>query len=200
MAEQEALTLVGVIESVVYHNEDNDYSVIELVTEDQLLVTVVGAVPMPAEGETLKLTGTYTYHKEYGRQFSILSCEKFLPTDEEGIISYLSSGVIRGIGPVTALKIVNRFGKDTFDVMENHPEWLADISGITMKKAAAISEAFLEQNGLRDVVMFCKDYMGVAEVGKVYKKFGAGAVGLIKDNPYILCDGEVGIPFERKIS
>ena len=109
----------------------------------------------------------------------------------------MSSGTIKGIGPVTALKIVNRFGADSFDVIEHRPEWLADISGITRKKAAAISESFRQQSGIRGVMMFCKDYMGVGEIAKVYKAFGAGAVGLIKDNPYILCNSEAGIPFAK---
>lgn len=197
MKSTEPSTLVGVIESVVYHNEDNDYSVIELSTEEGLLVTVVGAVPMPAEGETLKLVGSYIYHKEYGKQFSIESCEKYLPTDEEGIISYLSSGVIRGVGPVTALKIVNRFGKDTFDVMENHPEWLADISGITRKKAVAICESFRQSADYRGIHLFCKDYLENAEIGRIYKALGSFAVEKMKDNPYCLCEEQIGVSFEK---
>lgn len=197
MKENEYELLEGVIESVVYHNDENDYSVIELVSGGDTLVTVVGAVPMPAEGETLRLTGSYVFHKEYGRQFSITSCEKFLPTDEEGIISYLSSGAIRGIGPVTALKIVNKFGADTFDVMENHPEWLADISGITRKKAAAICEAFRRTADYRGVHLFCKDFLENSEIGRVYKALGADAVERLQKNPYLLCEETVGIAFEK---
>lgn len=187
----------GRIENVVYHNENNDYTVLEIVDGDENLISAVGVMPMAFEGELVTLHGRWTFHKEFGKQFAFDSFDKSLPDDVDGIFKYLSSGTIKGVGPVTALKIVNRFGVDSFDVIEHRPEWLADISGITRKKAAAISESFRQQAGIRGVMMFCKDYMGAGEVAKVYKKFGAGAVGLIKDNPYILCDGEVGIPFAK---
>ena len=190
-------TLKGTIENVVYRNENNDYTVLEIVDGEDNLITAVGLISMVAEGEIVTLTGRWTYHKEFGKQFAFDSFDKTLPEDTDGIFKYLSSGVIKGVGPVTALKIVNRFGVDTFDVIEHRPEWLSDISGITRKKAAAISQSFREQAGIRGVMMFCKDYMGVGEVGKVYKKFGVGAVGLIKNNPYILCEGELGIPFAK---
>jgi exodeoxyribonuclease V alpha subunit len=169
----------------------------EIVTEDDELVLAVGTIPMSFEGEIVELRGCWTYHKEFGKQFAFDSFEKTLPDDTDGIFKYLSSGTIKGIGPVTALKIINRFGKDSFDVIEHRPEWLADIPGITRKKAAAISESFREQSGIRGVMMFCKDYMGVGEVSKVYKRFGSGAVGIIKQNPYILCNGENSIPFAK---
>ena len=189
--------LKGTIENVVYHNENNDYTVFEIVDGEDNLVTAVGVMPMAFEGEIVSLRGSWTFHKEFGKQFAFDSFDKSLPDDVDGIFKYLSSGTVKGIGPVTALKIVNRFGVDSFDVIEHRPEWLADISGITRKKAAAISEAFRQQAGIRGVMMFCKDYMSVGEVSKVYKKFGAGAVGLIKENPYILCEGELGIPFAK---
>ncbi len=189
--------LKGTIENVVYHNENNDYTVLEIVDGEDNLVTAVGVMPMAFEGEIVSLRGSWTFHKEFGKQFAFDSFDKSLPDDVDGIFKYLSSGTVKGIGPVTALKIVNRFGVDSFDVIEHRPEWLADISGITRKKAAAISEAFRQQAGIRGVMMFCKDYMSVGEVSKVYKKFGAGAVGLIKENPYILCEGELGIPFAK---
>ena len=189
--------LKGTIENVVYHNENNDYTVLEIVDGEDNLVTAVGVMPMAFEGEIVSLRGSWTFHKEFGKQFAFDSFDKSLPDDVDGIFKYLSSGTVKGIGPVTALKIVNRFGVDSFDVIEHRPEWLADISGITRKKAAAISEAFRQQAGIRGVMMFCKDYMSVGEVAKVYKKFGAGAVGLIKENPYILCEGELGIPFAK---
>lgn len=189
--------LKGTIENVVYHNENNDYTVLEIVDGEDTLVTAVGVMPMAFEGEIVSLHGSWTFHKEFGKQFAFDSFDKSLPDDVDGIFKYLSSGTVKGIGPVTALKIVNRFGVDSFDVIEHRPEWLADISGITRKKAAAISETFRQQAGIRGVMMFCKDYMSVGEVSKVYKKFGAGAVGLIKENPYILCEGELGIPFAK---
>ena len=189
--------LKGSIENVVYYNDTNDYAVLEILLENKLIITAVGTMSIPFVGECVILRGKWGYHKEFGKQFVIESYEKTLPMETEGILQYLSSRTVKGVGPVTAKKIVERFGADTFDVIENHPEWLADIPGITMKKAAAISESFLEQNGLRDVIMFCNDYMSVTEATKVYKKLGAGAVGIITKNPYVLCEGENSLPFSK---
>ena len=187
----------GVVENVVYRNENNDYTVFELIDGESRLVTAVGVIPMVSEGENVTLEGQWTYHKEFGKQFSFVSYEKTLPKEIDGIIQYLSGKAIKGVGPITAVKIANRFGMDTFDVIENHPEWLTDISGITRKKAAAISESFREQSELRGAMMFFKDYMGTGEITKVYKRLGASAVGVVKENPYILCNGEYGIPFDK---
>ena len=189
--------VAGVVENVVYRNENNDYTVFEIIDEENRLVTAVGIIPQVSEGETVVLEGQWTYHKEFGKQFSFVSYEKSLPKEIDGIIQYLSSKAIKGVGPITAVKIVNRFGMDTFDVIENHPEWLTDVSGITRKKAAAISESFRAQSELRGVMMFFKDYMGTGEITKVYKQLGASCVGVVKDNPYILCNGEYGVSFEK---
>lgn len=189
--------LKGRIEDVIYRNENNDYTVLNIVDDEDNLVCAVGIMPLAYEGEIVTLNGRWTYHKEFGKQFAFDSFDKSLPDDVDGIFKYLSSGTIKGVGPVTALKIVNRFGNESFDVIEHRPEWLTDISGITRKKAAAISESFRQQSGIRGVMMFCKDYMGVGEVARVYKTFGAGAVGMIKKNPYILCDSDPGIPFTK---
>lgn len=187
----------GKIENVVYRNEKNDYTVIEISDSEGNLITCVGTMPIAFEGEKVFFSGRWTYHKEFGRQFEFLSFEKELPDDVDGILQYLSSRTVKGVGPITALKIVNHFGAETFDVIENHPEWLTDIQGITMKKAAAISESFREQSGIRGVMMFCKDYLASSEITKVYKCFGASAVGLIKENPYILCEEPCAIPFDK---
>ncbi len=190
-------TLSGTIENIVYRNEENDYTVMEISDSENSLITAVGVIPMAFPGECVTLKGRWTFHKEFGRQFSFDAFEKTLPKEVDGILQYLSSRTVKGVGPVTALKIVNRFGADSFDVIENHPEWLADVPGITMKKAAAISASFKEQTGIRGVMMFCSEFMSVPEITRVYKSFGASAVGIIKENPYILCKGEGGIPFEK---
>ncbi len=187
----------GTIQNVIYRNDNNDYTVMEISTSDDELIIAVGTIPMAFEGEQVILRGNWTYHKEFGKQFAFDSFEKTLPIEVDGILQYLSSRTVKGVGPVTALKIVNRFGAETFDVIENHPEWLADIPGITYKKAAAISESFKEQTGIRGVMMFCKDYMATGEITRVYKRLGAGAVGIIKENPYVLCDDGYGISFEK---
>ena len=190
-------TVEGTIEGIVYYNEMSDYAVLEVLDEKNTLITAVGTIPMPSEGEKIVLHGYWTYHAEYGKQLAVLSFEKGLPEAVDDILKYLSSRTVKGVGPVTALKIVNRFGIDTFEVMENHPEWLSDISGITPKKAAAISKAFREQTGLRSLMMFCGDRLGTSEVTRIYKQLGGDSVNKITDNPYILCDETCGIPFEK---
>lgn len=189
--------LSGKIENVVYRNESNDYTVLEISDENQLLVTAVGIMPLAFEGEEVVLNGHWTYHKEFGKQFNFDSFEKNLPKEVDGILQYLSSRTIKGVGPVTAVKIVNKYGLDTFDVIEKHPEWLADIPGITMKKAAQIAESFREQTGIRGVMMLCKDHISPTEVTRVYKKYGGSALGIIEENPYVLCSGELGISFDK---
>ena len=187
--------LQGTVENIVYRNDANDYTVLEL-NCDGLLVVAVGEISAVSEGEILILRGNYTWHKDFGRQFAFISYERFLPTEIEGIIQYLSSRTIKGVGPVTALKIVNRFGTDTFDVMENHPEWLADIPGITMKKAAAISESFREQGEFRRVMMFFGNTVEPTKITKIYKKLGNDAIKSIEKNPYMLCGGDFGLDFD----
>ena len=187
----------GRIENVVYRNEANDYTVLEISDENELLITAVGIMPLAFEGEDVVLTGHWVYHKEFGKQFNFDAFEKNLPKEVDGILQYLSSRTIKGIGPVTAVKIVNRYGIDTFDVIEKHPEWLADIPGITMKKAAQIAESFREQAGIRGIMMLCKNHISPTEVTKVYKRFGGSALGIIEENPYILCSGEFGISFDK---
>lgn len=188
--------LSGSIENVVYRNDDNDYSVIEVLADGGELVTAVGTIPLATEGELVRLVGNYTYHKEFGRQFAFVGYEKTLPKEIDGIIQFLSSKAIKGVGPVTALKIVNKYGTDTFDVIENHPEWLSDIPGITPKFAAAISRSFRESTEYRNVMMFLKDYMQTGEINKVYKRLGPDTVGIVKKNPYVLCGRDVGVSFE----
>ena len=187
----------GTVEDIVYRNAANDYTVLEMTADDGTELTAVGVMPYVAEGEELVLYGNFTNHPTYGRQFSVATYEKRLPSDVHAILRYLSSRAVKGIGPSTAAKIVNRYGTESFDVIENHPEWLADIPGISRKKAAAISAAFREQSGVRSVMMFCRDFFGAATSTKVYRRFGAGAVGMIQKNPYCLCDGTLGVGFEK---
>ncbi len=189
--------LAGTVESVVYQNKTNDYTVIELASDDGKLLTAVGAMPYVGEGEHVRLYGTWTHHSEYGEQFAVTAFEKELPSTASEILRYLSGRNVKGIGPVTALKIVNRYGDDTFDVIENHPEWLADIPGISPKKAADISESFREQTGIRSLMMFCKNHIGSASVSRIYQRWGPGAVGILQENPYVLCTELERIPFER---
>ena len=188
--------LSGTIENVVYANESNDYTVLEISDEEGRLITCVGVISTPREGECVTLVGEWVIHKEFGKQFAFSSYEKSLPREIDGIVQFLSSRAVKGIGPVTALKIVNKYGTDTFDVLEHHPEWLANIPGISMRKAGEISESFKAQSELCNVMMFFKDRLSANQTHKVYKLLGKSAVGTVRQNPYVLCEGDFGISFD----
>ena len=191
------VTLEGSTEYIIYSNEENGYTILELITDKNELVTAVGVMPYIGEGENLKLYGKWVHNPKYGRQFSVSSYEKVMPADEVSILRYLASGAIKGIGPKTAQKIVDIYGKDTFDVIENHCEWLSEISGITPKKAREIGENFKKSAGMRSTMMFFRDYFGAALTMKIFKRWGARSVELAKANPYILCEEIDGIGFEK---
>ena len=193
---KEAETLSGTVEGIIYKNESNGYTVCDINCAG-VPVTVVGILPFLNEGETVTVTGYWTYHSSFGKQFKAESYEKQLPTSADTILSYLASGAVSGIGPVLARRIVDKYGEDSLEVLENHPDWLADINGITLKKAMKMNESYKEQFGMRNVLMFFGDYFGPATAVKVYKRWGAASVDVVKNNPYILCQEISGIGFER---
>ncbi len=186
----------GTVEHIVYQNPENGYTV-AMVDVGGTPVTLVGTIPSLAEGEFISAEGRWTVNERFGKQFKVESFEKSLPVESDDIYKFLSSGYIKGLGPVTAMRIVEKYGKDSFDVLENHPEWLAEFKGINKKRALEIGEDFKLKFGMRDVVMFCSKYFGTAFCTKIYKKYGGMAVELIKENPYILYDDIQGIGFER---
>ncbi len=190
------LTISGTIQTIVYQNDDNAYTVCQIDADGEIF-TAVGIMPYANEGEYVVVRGGFTVHPIYGEQFKAEYFEKRLPTSVKAIQQYLSSGIIRGIGPKTAARIVQEFGEDTFEIIESYPHMLADIKGITMKKAQEISEGFKEQFASRAVIMFFQDYFGLAMSNTIYKKLGAGAVDIVHENPYILCTAIDGIGFER---
>ncbi len=194
--QKDLITLEGTIEHVTYQNEQNGYAVCELLSGEDSY-TIVGIMPYIAAGEEIKAMGVFETHQNYGRQFRVEYYEKQMPRSREAMYKYLASGAIPGIGKVTARKIVDVFGEDTFDVMEHNPEFLTDIPGITPKKARKIHEAFAEQFGMRSVMVFCRDYFGPAIAVKIYKRWGSGAVDLLKKNPYLLCEEISGVGFEK---
>lgn len=177
----------GTVEHIVYQNPENGYTVC-VVDCGGTPITIVGAIPSLAEGELISAEGCWTVNDRFGKQFKVESFEKSLPVESEDIYKFLSSGYIKGLGPVTAMRIVERFGQDSFNVLENHPEWLAEFKGINKKRALEIGEDFKLKFGMRDVVMFCSKYFGTTFCNKIYKKYGGMAVELIKENPYILYD------------
>ena len=201
MSEQRELQglekLVGTVEGVIYQNEENGYAILDLGTEGDELVTVVGTLPYVGEGDTLTLYGKWVHNPKCGRQFRAEQFEKEMPADATAVLRYLSSRTIKGIGPKKAQKIVDLFGEDTFDVIENHPEWLTQISGITHKSALEISEEFKKQAGVRRVMMFFRDYFGATLSVRIFKAWGNNAVEMAKENPYRLCEEIEGIGFEK---
>ena len=193
----ELVSIEGTVEKIIYHNEENGYVVCEMRAFSDELYTVCGNMPYLAVGETIKALGDFVTHPQFGRQFRVEYYEKQLPSNATSILKYLASGTIRGIGPVTARHIVEKYGDDTFEVLENHPEWLADINGISARKAKDIGEAFKAQFGMRNVMAFCRQFFGPATAVRIYKKWGCAAVDVINKNPYILCDEIHGVTFEK---
>ena len=188
--------LKGSVEHIIYCNEDNGYTVMDVGLEDDI-ITACGVMPYINEGDTLILWGKWTHNPKYGRQFKVEQYERDMPADAAAILRYLSSRTIKGVGPKLAERIVARFGDETLDVMENHPEWLSDVQGISRKKAEEISEDFKAKAGIRSAMMFFRDYFGAAMTVRIYKQWGSGAVDIARQNPYRLCDEVEGIGFER---
>ena len=196
MAENEKAAVEGTVEEVIFANQENGYAVCLVACGDEP-VTIVGTLPYLGEGEYIRAVGTWQQHPSFGRQLKVESYEKALPKDEDSIFRYLSSGAVKGIGPVTATRIMEKFGADALDVIENHPDWLCDIKGITRKRAEEIGESFRSQFGMREVLIFCREFFGAALSVKIYRFYGAGAVDLIRANPYRLCDDIPGVGFDK---
>lgn len=190
--------LAGTVESVVYSNGETGYAVFDLECEGDELVTATGTIPFISEGDSVVLTGRWVHSPKYGRQFRVEQYERKLPADTESILRYLSSRTIKGIGPRLARRIVDTFGEDTFEIMENHPEWLAaQVKGISLKVALAASEELKEKSGMREAMLFFREWFGAALTVKIYKRWGNGAVEIARKNPYLLCEEIEGIGFER---
>lgn len=153
----EQVTLEGSVETIVYTNEENGYTVCRVAGEDELF-TAVGYMPYLTEGEVISVCGKWDVHPSFGKQFKVEYYEKKLPTSALAIHKYLASGAIRGIGEVTAERIVKQFGEETFDVIENHHQWLTDVKGISARKAEEIHNYYVEQFGMRSVMIFCTNY------------------------------------------
>ncbi len=187
--------LFGTVEEVTYYNDENCYAVIALLCEDGQLVVAVGIMPYVTEGEEAVISGTWAIHREYGRQLTVKRYEKKMPQDAAAILRYLASGAIKGIGKKTAALIVERYGADTFSVIEEHPQWLSDIRGISSKKAADIHRTFCDHEALRRIMMLAPEHISPTVSMRLYKKWGARAYDKITDNPYVLCDECYGVSF-----
>ena len=190
-------TITGVVEEITFQNDQNGFTVLDFSTEDELF-TAVGVMPGITAGETVSLTGNFVMHPTFGRQLKVTAFTRTLPETSEQIIKYLSSGVIRGIGPKKALLIVETFGTDTLNVIENEPERLAELRGISQEQAKNIGEEFKKQYAMRTVMLGLEKYgLTPNECVRIYKKMGIQAVEAVKENPYCLCSLGIGISFEK---
>ncbi len=192
-----AESLRGTVERVIYTSGDTGYTVCDFGLEDGDVVTVCGTMPYIGTGDELTVWGAWTHSPRYGRQFRVDQYERSLPADSNAILRYLSSRTVKGVGPALAKRMVETFGDETLEVMENHPDWLTQVNGISRKKAAEISEDFRAKAGIRAAMLFFREYFGAALTVRIYKKFGSGAVDIAKSNPYRLCDEVDGIGFEK---
>lgn len=187
--------LAGYVEHIIYRNTDNGYTVLNLVSgEDE--ITCVGIFSTIAEGENIEATGDYTDHPTYGTQFKVVSFEEKAPEDQEAIERYLGSGAIKGIGLAMAARIVRRFKEDTFRIIEEEPERLVEVKGISERKAMEIASQVNEKRDLRQAMIFLQQFgitMNLAV--KIYNKYGQEVYGILKENPYRLADDIEGVGF-----
>jgi exodeoxyribonuclease V alpha subunit len=190
--------LRGVVERVTYYNEETGYSVIRLAVEGKDdLATVVGSLPEVNPGESLRLLGVWTAHPQYGRQFKAERCEQVLPATVEGIKRYLGSGLVKGVGPVTATRIVQRFGAATLRVLDEEPQRLREALGVGPKRAALIAKAWEEQQHIREVMLFLQSHgvtTGLAV--KIYKTYGDESLKVVQEDPYRLARDIWGVGFK----
>ena len=189
------LEMEGSVENIVYHNDSNQYTVLEVDCGEEL-ITVVGTFPYVSVGERLHLYGTWTSHATFGQQFRAQAFERSRPADTAAMLKYLSSGAVKGIGGALAGRIIEAFGDESIKVIEEDPARLATVKGITLKKAKEISEEMQRVNGIRDLMAFLGSF-GVRpeDTVKVWKVYGQDSVACIQEDPYRLCSDKIGISF-----
>lgn len=188
--------LEGFVEHIIYRNEDNGYTVFNIIFKNRE-VTCIGTFAALNEGEYISASGSYVKHPIYWKQFKINSYSLKIPEDEKAVLRYLGSGAVKGIGEKTAQNIVNYFGADTFRIIEEEPERLAEIKGISMKKAMDIANQLVGRKDMRNAVMFLQQYgISMNMASKIYEKYGETIYAIIKENPYKLADDIDGIGFK----
>ena len=187
--------LDGLVEAVIFKSEDTGY-VVAKITANKEVNTIVGTMPLIKEGQQIEVKGEWIKHKQFGRQFNVEEYKEVLPTSTKEIEKYLSTGIIHGIGPVTAKKIVKAFGEETLNILENNIERLKEVEGIGKKKYNIIYQSYLETRELKDIIMFFQKHgVTINQCLKIYKKFGGDAQNIVSENPYILSDEISGIGF-----
>lgn len=187
--------LDGLVEAVIFKSEDTGY-VVAKITANKEVNTIVGTMPLIKEGQQIEVKGEWIKHKQFGRQFNVEEYKEVLPTSIKEIEKYLSTGIIHGIGPVTAKKIVKAFGEETLNILDNNIEMLKEVEGIGKKKYNIIYQSYLETRELKDIIMFFQKHgVTINQCLKIYKKFGGDAQNIVSENPYILSDEISGIGF-----
>ena len=189
--------LVGYVEHIIFQNAENGYTVLELATENEEVITCVGMLKGITEGENLELQGEYVEHPLYGSQFKISSHKVVAPKDRVSMERYLASGAIKGVGPALAKRIVKKFGDDTFRIMEREPERLVEIKGISSRIAQEIGIQMEEKRDLRDALVFLQQY-GISNTlaVKIYDAYGMGLYKIMQENPYKLAEDISGVGFK----
>ena len=192
------MELTGVVEEFIYQNESNSYTIAVFMSDDNELHTVLGYLPFIVEGDNLKITGKWVNHPEYGEQFKIESFEKIMPQTAAALEKYLASGTIKGIGPATAKKIIDKFGEDSINIFKFDPLRLAEVKGITKDRAYEIGEEFNEKWEVWQIVSFLEEFgISANNSKKVYDAIGRDAVEKIQENPYLLVDIVYGVDFNK---
>ena len=193
---EELVTWEGTVHSVIFQNAENGYTVLRLLTEEGEVITVVGCIPCAAPGEHLTVSGVWEQHPQHGEQLRAVELERSLPEDEEEIFDYLSSGVCKGVGPATARRIVDRFGPETLDILEQDPGRLTSIRGITEKKAQEIAASFRQAMGLRRLMAFLAQYQLPPVLAmRLRQVYGDAALEKVRENPYLLSSDDCGAEF-----
>ncbi len=190
-------SLTGVIERITFHSEESGYTVARLNTGNvKQLITIVGSFPNIQAGQTLQLQGQWRDHPQYGSQFQVVGYKETKPATLTGIEKYLGSGLIKGVGPVTAKRIVNCFGLETLDIIENQIHRLSEVPGIASKRIAMIQRTWEEQKSIKEVMIFLQGHgVSTTYAVKIYKQYGEGAIGTVTTNPYQLAIDIFGIGF-----
>ena len=189
--------LQGIVERVTYHTEDSGYTVARLKAPGERdLITIVGRFPDIHAGQTLRLTGFWREHPKYGRQFQVVHAQETKPATLTGLEKYLGSGLIKGIGPVTARRIVAHYGLETLDIIEQSCSRLIEVPGIAEKRVAMIEKAWVAQQAIKEVMLFLRGHnVSTTYAVKIYKHYGDQAIEVVSKNPYQLAADIFGIGF-----
>ncbi len=188
--------ITGTVTAVIFRNEENGYTVLRLDTEAQGEVTLVGCMPGVTPGETLQAEGNWMKHASYGEQFKIETLRRRMPVGEAAVFEYLASRTIKGIGARTAKLIVDQFGAHALEVIEREPERLTQVKGFSPKRAQEVHEAFLQQAGMRLLLEFLGEYqLPLSLAMPLYRRFGNAAIDVVRENPYLLTEWEMGMDF-----